>query len=80
MEFERSLAAATATPEPQEGVEGRTRLATAVEAVLSDVKITERPRELSIKAESAKTEQAEEQPRTTAQGALSRLIQAAAAM
>jgi hypothetical protein len=65
MESERSLAFATVTHEPQEG---RTGLARAVEAVLSDVKFTERPKELSIKAESAKTEQTEEQPRTTAQG------------
>jgi len=67
MGSDHSLAVAANIHKPQEDVEGRTSLARAVEAVLSDANSTEGPKERSIK-ESAKTEQTEEQPRTKAQG------------
>jgi hypothetical protein len=64
MGSDRSLAVGAVIHTPHESVEGRTRLARAVEAVLKDANVPSR----SIKAELAKTEQIEEQPRKTEQG------------
>jgi len=68
MGSDHSLAVATVIHKPQGDVEGRTSLAWAVEAVLSDANSTEPQKKPFIKAESAKTGQTEEQPRTTVQG------------